>query len=277
MIRSPLARSVVLSPNVEARQGGRQPDMIVLHYTGMESAAAACDWLCNPASRVSCHYLVEEDGSIIQMVGEDMRAWHAGRSSWRGGADINSRSIGIEIQNPGHVLGYREFPGAQMSAVVALCHDILKRHDIRPRDIVAHSDVAPSRKIDPGEKFDWGMLHRQGIGHWVEPAAITSGPVLQLGDRGGLVVELQTLLSRYGYEVPLKGELDLATQNVIAAFQRHFRPARVDGIADHSTLDTLERLLAAVPPNLVIPVPGLDPGIALSGEMGRRNKSGDDR
>jgi len=246
VIRSALAHSFLPSPNVEARQGGRQPEMIVLHYTGMESAAAACDWLCNPASRVSCHYLIEEDGRIVQIAGEDMRAWHAGASSWRGETDINSRSIGIEIQNPGHELGYLDFPETQTGAVIALCRDILTRHVIEPRNILAHSDVTPSRKIDPGEKFDWARLHRDNIGHWVEPAAITSGPVLQLGDRGDTVAELQTLLSSYGYKVPLKGEFDLATQQVISAFQRHFRPARVDGIADHSTLDTLKRLVAHV-------------------------------
>ena len=247
MIRSPLAQSFLPSPNIETRHGARQPDMIVLHYTGMESAAAACDWLCNPASRVSCHYLIEENGRIVQMVGEDMRAWHAGKSSWRGNADTNSRSIGIEIQNPGHALGYPDFQKAQIDAVIALCRDILTRHEIGPRNIVAHSDVAPARKIDPGEKFDWAKLHRAGVGHWAKPAAITEGPALQLGDRGEPVAELQTLLSRYGYEVPLEGELDLATQNAIAAFQRHFRPARIDGIADHSTLDTLKRLVAALP------------------------------
>ncbi len=286
MIRSPLAQSFLPSPNIEARHGGQRPDMIVLHYTGMESAAAACKWLCNPTSRVSCHYLIEEDGRIVQMVGEEMRAWHAGKSSWRGDADTNSRSIGIEIQNRGHAQGYPDFPVAQIDAVAALCRDILTRHDINPRNILAHSDVAPSRKIDPGEKFDWARLHRAGIGHWVEPAVIASGPVLQLGDGGEPVAKLQTLLSRYGYEVPLEGELDLATQNAIAAFQRHFRTARVDGVADRSTIDTLERLVAALPPALVIPVPGLDPGIipgthvstdSASGEMGRRNKSGEDK
>jgi len=221
--------------------------MIVLHYTGMESAAAACDWLCNPISRVSCHYLVEEDGSIIQLVGEDMRAWHAGASSWRGVADTNSRSIGIEIQNPGHSLGYPDFPGTQTAAVIALCRDILKRQDIPPRNIVAHSDVSPARKIDPGEKFDWPSLHREGIGHWVEPAAIIEGPVKQLGDRDQAVLEFQTLLSRYGYDVALNGKFDIMTKNTVAAFQRHFRPARVDGISDLSTIETLKRLLAALP------------------------------
>ncbi len=245
MIRSALAQSFIPSPNIETRQGVHGPDMIVLHYTGMESAAAACNWLCNPASRVSCHYLVEEDGTIIQMVQEDMRAWHAGASSWRGETDINSRSIGIEIQNPGHALGYPDFPVAQIDAVIALCRDIFTRYNICPCNVVAHSDVAPSRKIDPGEKFGWERLHRQGIGHWVKPASIMEGPVLQLGDRGEAIAELQSLLSRYGYEMPQGREFDLATQNVVTAFQRHFRPARVDGIADRSTVDTLKRLVAA--------------------------------
>ncbi|HUR44072.1 MAG TPA: N-acetylmuramoyl-L-alanine amidase, partial [Aestuariivirga sp.] len=154
-MRSPLAAAFRASPNIESRKGGRKPDMIVLHYTGMESAEAACNWLCNSGSGVSCHYLVGEDGGIVQMVSEDMRAWHAGVSSWRGERDINTRSIGIEIQNPGHTAGYPDFPEDQMEAVIALCRDIGKRHDIRPRNIVAHSDVAPGRKIDPGEKFDW--------------------------------------------------------------------------------------------------------------------------
>ena len=247
MIRSPLAQSFVASPNIEPRHGGRRPDMIVLHYTGMETAAAACAWLCNPASGVSCHYLVDEDGAIIQMVGEDMRAWHAGISSWRGETDTNTRSIGIEIQNSGHALGYPDFPDVQMRAVISLARDILTRRDIRPRNIVAHSDVAPARKIDPGEKFDWARLHHEGIGHWVEPAAITEGQARRLGDRGEVVAELQALLSRYGYGVQKSGEFDDATQAAVSAFQRHFRTARVDGIADRSTNETLARLVAALP------------------------------
>ena len=247
MSRSPLAASFRASPNIEPRPGGRKPDMVVLHYTGMASAEAACAWLCNADSSVSCHYLVQEDGGIVQMVGEDMRAWHAGASFWRGETDINTRSIGIEIQNPGHGAGYPDFPKAQIESVIALCRDIGKRHDIGTRNIVGHSDVAPGRKIDPGEKFDWPHLHRKGVGHWVEPAAIREGPVLQFGDRGERVAQLQELLANYGYGLPRTGEFEIATRNVVAAFQRHFRIERIDGVADLSTLDTLSRLVAALP------------------------------
>jgi N-acetylmuramoyl-L-alanine amidase len=243
MIRSPLAPTLMVSPNIEPRLGHRRPDMIVLHYTGMESAAAACAWLCNPKSSVSCHYLVDEDGTIVQMVGEDLRAWHAGVSSWQGAADVNSRSIGIEIQNPGHTLGYPDFPGVQIGAVIRLCRDILTRHEIRPSNIVAHSDVAPARKIDPGEKFDWARLHREGVGHWVAPTAITEASAHLAGE----VTLLQTLLLRYGYCTQTSGQYDAGTQAIVSAFQRHFRQARVDGIADHSTVETLKRLVAALP------------------------------
>jgi N-acetylmuramoyl-L-alanine amidase len=247
MMRSPLAQSLLVSPNIEPRHGGMKPDMIVLHYTGMESASAACAWLRDPKSGVSCHYLVDEEGVVVQMVDEEMRAWHAGLSSWRGASDINTRSIGIEIQNPGHSQGYPDFPDAQMAGVIMLCHDILGRHEIPSRNIVAHSDVAPGRKVDPGEKFSWDRLHQKGIGHWVEPAAIIPGPALQLGGGGEAVEEVQTLLSRYGYGIAASGEYDAAMQTVVSAFQRHFRTARIDGIADASTIETLKRLVAALP------------------------------
>ncbi|MBI2717532.1 MAG: N-acetylmuramoyl-L-alanine amidase [Rhizobiales bacterium] len=243
MIGSTLAAAFVPSPNTEPRRDGIIPDMIVLHYTGMESAEAAQAWLCDPASGVSCHYLVGEDGRITQMVGEEMRAWHAGVSSWEGESDINSRSIGIEIHNPGHTLGYRDFPAAQMESVAALCRDIVARQAIAPHRILAHSDVAPSRKIDPGEKFDWRFLHRHGIGHWVEPEAIIAGKVLRPNDRGEEVGALQRRLARYGYRLAVTGTYDAATASVVAAFQRHFRPALVDGMADPSTSLTLKHLL----------------------------------
>ena len=241
MIRSRLARSFVLSPNIEPRRNERSVDMLLLHYTGMASAAKARDWLCNKVSGVSCHYLVDELGEITQMVGEEMRAWHAGASSWHGETDTNSRSIGIEIHNLGHTIGYHDFPPRQMQAVIALCHDILSRHDIAPRMVLAHSDVAPGRKIDPGERFDWRLLHREGIGHWVEPAAIGDG--LELDPE--TVRQLQGLLAEYGYGIEVTGSYDAATSKVVSAFQRHFRPGRIDGIADRSTLDTLQRLVAA--------------------------------
>ncbi|MFT3987110.1 N-acetylmuramoyl-L-alanine amidase [Aestuariivirga sp.] len=237
MIRSPLTRHFVLSPNIGVRVNEAKPDMVILHYTGMKSAEAARAWLCNPESGVSCHYLVDEDGYITQMVGEEMRAWHAGASSWEGETDINSRSIGIEIQNPGHTLGYRAFPEEQMKAVIALVHDIMARNDISSSRVLAHSDVAPGRKIDPGELFDWAWLHREGIGDWIEPAPPDDTPAE--------ITPLQAALERFGYGIEVTGIADARTEAVVSAFQRHYRPARFDGVADMSTLQTLQRLLRA--------------------------------
>jgi N-acetylmuramoyl-L-alanine amidase len=243
---SRLVAAVAASPNRDARAGGA-PDMILLHYTGMASADAALARLGDPTAKVSCHYLVHEDGRIVQLVPEARRAWHAGESSWAGESDINSRSIGIEIVNPGHDLGYPDFPPAQIAALIALCRDIAARHGIRVDRVLAHSDVAPLRKQDPGEKFPWDALHGKGVGHLVAPVPISPGPALARGDRGEAVLMLQSMLARYGYAVPVTGEYDAATEAVVAAFQRHFRRARVDGIADASTLATLRDLLAARP------------------------------
>jgi N-acetylmuramoyl-L-alanine amidase len=244
---SPLVTAVRASPNHGERSGGRRPDMIVLHYTGMESADAALDRLCGigqqPEPLVSAHYFVHEDGRIIQCVPEMRRAWHAGASSWEGEEDVNSRSIGIEIVNPGHDFGYPDFPAAQIRQVIALCRDVLDRHGIRADRILAHSDVAPSRKQDPGEKFPWAKLFEAGVGHWVEPTPIAGGPGLEPGDRSAAVSQLQGLFAEYGYGINPTGFFGDQTRDVVAAFQRHFRPARVDGVADGSTLDTLERLL----------------------------------
>ena len=235
------------SPNIGPRRGLDRPELLILHYTGMESAKAARDWLCNPASGVSCHYLVDEKGSITKMVDETLRAWHAGVSRWKSREDINSASIGIEIHNPGHDLGYADFPSAQMEAVIRLCRDIVLRNEIVAKDILAHSDVAPLRKQDPGEKFPWATLHRAGIGHWVTPTPVTVGEELKLGDRGPAVEALVRALSAYGYGLAPADVFDPTVAAVVTAFQRHFRPARVDGIADHSTIDTLNRLMGALP------------------------------
>lgn len=235
------------SPNIEPRRAGARLDMLILHYTGMMSAERACDWLCDPASRVSCHYLIDEQGGIVRMVEEKMRAWHAGTSSWKSETDTNSRSIGIEIHNPGHAFGYPAFPRAQMEAVVALCLDILSRRGIAPQMVLGHSDVAPRRKIDPGEKFDWELLHRAGVGHWVPPAPLQEGRSLRRGDKGAAVAALQRMLARYGYGIGEAAVFDEATAAAVTAFQRHFRPERVDGIADRSTVATLRRLIAAAP------------------------------
>jgi len=234
------------SPNFGDRRGAQRPDLIVLHYTGMETGSGAEDWLCNPASEVSSHYLVHENGRIVQMVRESDRAWHAGVSSWHGRADINSRSIGIEIANPGHRFGYPDFPAEQIDAVIALCRGIVARHAIRRERVLAHSDVAPGRKIDPGEKFPWPRLHAAGIGHLVEPAPPGEGAGLAAGDWGEPVKTLQAMLAEYGYGVPISGGFDSMTAAVVEAFQRHFRPALVDGVADRSTIETLRALVAAL-------------------------------
>ncbi len=231
------------APSQEARKDDRKPDILLMHYTGMTSAQAAIDWLCNPVSKVSCHYLIDDEGRITKMVEEDRRAFHAGVSHWAGETDINSCSIGIEIQNRGHDDGYPDFPEVQMKAVEALSLDIMARHDIVPERVLAHSDVAPARKIDPGEKFDWKRLAARDIGRWVEPAPIQGGGYLQCGDEGESVEAFQNLLVTYGYGVRTDGQFDEATQQVVSAFQRHFRPERVDGIIDHSTVATLYRLL----------------------------------
>jgi N-acetylmuramoyl-L-alanine amidase len=230
--------------NCEPRRERARPTILLLHYTGMESAERAIDWLCTAGSRVSCHYLIDEAGRITQMVGEAMRAWHAGDSYWAGETDINSVSIGIEIHNPGHGLGYPDFPEPQMQAVEALCLDIVVRHRIVPERVLAHSDVAPWRKSDPGEKFDWGRLAGAGVGHWVEPARIEGDAGFGVGDEGPEVARLQQGLAEYGYRCEPSGWFDEATELVVTAFQRHFRPALVNGRADRSTVDTLGRLLA---------------------------------
>lgn len=239
--------SVAPSPNHGERADNCSPDMIILHYTGMPSADGALSWLCNPESEVSSHYFVHEDGRVVQLVPEGRRAWHAGKSFWAGATDINSRSIGIEIANPGHTGGLPAFPDEQIKAVIELCRDCGERWSIAPERVLAHSDVAPVRKVDPGENFPWKTLHENGVGHWVEPGAVTGGRFFQRGDAGQPVEALQSMLSFYGYNVEITGSFCEKTEGVVAAFQRHFRPTRVDGIADFSTIDTLHRLLTELP------------------------------
>jgi N-acetylmuramoyl-L-alanine amidase len=243
---SPFVSHIAPSPNFGERRNGARPDMLVLHYTGMPSCEAAIRWLASPQSGVSCHYVVDERGAVTQMAPEAFRAWHAGVSHWQGVEDINSCSIGIEIHNPGHDGGYLDFPDAQMAAVEALCLDITHRNGVPSRRVLAHSDVAPRRKIDPGEKFDWRRLARAGIGHWVEPVAITGEARFELGDAGDGVMTLQRNLRAYGYGIDVTGAFDEHTRIVVSAFQRHFRPALVDGRADRSTVETLDALLEAL-------------------------------
>ena len=200
----------------------------------MTSAAAALERLGDPAAKVSAHYLIDEDGSVVALVPERVRAWHAGVSAWLGEAGLNDRSIGIELVNPGHEWGYRAFPEPQYQACIELCQAIIRRWSVPARRVLGHSDVAPERKEDPGELFDWPRLAAAGIGLW--PSGGEGAP--------RKVAILQAQLATFGYAVPRHGRLDRATELVITAFQRHFRPERVDGVADRATLARLDGLLA---------------------------------
>lgn len=215
-------------------------DMLVLHYTGMRSAAAALDRLCDPSAEVSAHYVVCEDGAVHALVEESERAWHAGRSFWRGAYDINSRSIGIELVNPGHDNGYRPFPPVQMEALAALAAGILARHPIPPRNVVGHSDIAPERKRDPGELFDWRFLAERGIGLWPEVVAgAEDGEALSASEIGWC----RHCLHRFGYAIPAGETEDAQSAAVAIAFQSRFRPLAVTGRLDVGTLLRIERLL----------------------------------
>lgn len=151
------------SPNYNARKNGAKPSLIILHYTGMPSAQGALDRMCDPAAEVSAHYMIDKDGTLYQLVAEDKRAWHAGVSFWKGEADINSHSIGIELVNGGHEIGYEPFPAAQIDALMRLLPQIMQRHGIKPEGVIGHSDIAPERKLDPGPTFPWDKLKHAGL------------------------------------------------------------------------------------------------------------------
>ncbi len=234
------------SPNHDARPAGVPVDMLVLHYTGMPNGAAALTRLCDASAKVSAHYLIEEDGRVFQLVPEARRAWHAGVAYWRGHRDINGRSIGIELVNPGHEFGYRAFPRSQMAALEKLAREILARHPIPARNVVGHSDVAPERKEDPGELFDWERLADAGIGAWPNMRGRSGGLDFGPGDRDKAIAAVQEKLVSWGYEVPTNGRLDPRTTRVLVAFQRHFRPAKIDGRLDGETAARLDALLQNV-------------------------------
>jgi N-acetylmuramoyl-L-alanine amidase len=217
------------SPNFDTRPC--PIDTLVLHYTGMPSAQAAIDRLRDPVARVSSHYVVDEDGAVTQLVPEELRAWHAGISYWRGTRVLNDGSVGIEIVNPGHEWGYRPFPAPQIEAVIALCRGILGRHDIPPGNVVAHSDIAPDRKQDPGELFPWALLARHGIGLW----AACDG-----GDTAPAAADLGPRLAALGYEVEA-----MPMEVILRAFQRHWRQEAVTGLADRGSEARLDALLHA--------------------------------
>jgi len=226
------------SPNFEPRKA--VPDMIVLHYTGMPTGEAALARLRDPEAKVSSHYVVEEDGRTFRLVPEERRAWHAGVSFWKGEADVNTRSIGVEIVNPGHEFGYRPFPDAQIAAVIELISDIRSRWMVEDDKIVGHSDIAPDRKDDPGELFPWKRLAEAGHGLWVEPPAAPGAPLGE-GEEGAGVFALQAGFTRLGYDCAPSGRFDAHTTAVVRAFQRHWLQTRFDGVADG---DTRARLIA---------------------------------
>ncbi|RAK51297.1 N-acetylmuramoyl-L-alanine amidase [Phenylobacterium deserti] len=228
------------SPNFNNRTA--PPEILVLHYTGMPTGQEALDRLRDPEAKVSSHYLVEEDGRVFRLVAEERRAWHAGVSSWRGQTDINGASIGIEIVNPGHDWGYRAFPDAQIAAVIELVGDIRSRWTIEDRNIVGHSDVAPERKTDPGELFPWKRLAEAGHGLWAEVPPAPGLP-LKEGEEGAGVFALQAGFTRLGFDCAPSGKFEPRTTAVVRAFQRHWRPAKVDGIADGETRARLIALL----------------------------------
>jgi N-acetylmuramoyl-L-alanine amidase len=230
------------SPNFDART--KIPDMLVLHYTGMQSGEAALARLCDPEARVSSHYLVEEDGRTFRLVPEERRAWHAGRSFWKGEEGVNQASIGVEIVNPGHEFGYRAFPEAQIAAVIALVGDIRGRWTIDDARILGHSDVAPARKQDPGELFPWKRLAEAGHGIWAEADPAPGEPLAE-GAEGVGVFALQAGLTRLGYDSSPSGKFDQATREIVTAFQRHWVQSRFDGVADGLTRATLMAVLRA--------------------------------
>lgn len=228
---------VTPSPNHGDRRG-RSIRFLVLHYTGMASAAAACARLCDPDSEVSSHYLVDEAGGIEQLVPEERRAWHAGRSYWRGERDLNSTSIGIEIANAGHDGGLPPFPETQIASVIALCRDISQRRNIAPENVLGHSDIAPDRKADPGERFPWEKLAREGVGLWPERDSRQDGLACASG-----IAALQRALASWGYDLSETGTFDAPSRAVIRSFQRRFRPNLVTGEADRQTVELVFQLL----------------------------------
>ena len=191
--------------------------MVVLHYTGMRTAAEALERMVDPKAEVSAHYMIDEDGTVTRLVAEDRRAWHAGRSYWRGITDVNSASVGIELVNPGHEWGYHPFPDAQMEALIPLLAAIMERHGIQPENVVGHSDIAPARKDDPGELFDWELLARYRL------ALPTPKPRISLiYDEPS---KFYLALERWGYDIA-------DGRAAIRAFQRRWRPRRIDGELD---------------------------------------------
>jgi N-acetylmuramoyl-L-alanine amidase len=238
-------RTDFTSPNHDSRNG-QAIDMLVMHYTDMHTCLDAVKRLCDPAAKVSSHYVIAMDGEVFKLVEESERAWHAGESYWRGNSNINARSIGIEISNPGHSEGYTKFPEVQMNALLKLSKEILARHTIPAQNVVGHSDVAYLRKMDPGELFDWKWLAQNGVGIMPETSKSLLGVEFKQGDSGTPVMRLQQALFNYGYGLKTDGVYGEKTEKCVLAFQRHWRQERVDGIWDGECAGILAALHAEV-------------------------------
>jgi len=238
--------TIISAPSVNFNERKLPISMLVLHYTGMESGAAALERLRDPGAEVSAHYVVEEDGRVFRLVDEDMRAWHAGRGEWAGIKDVNSASIGIEIVNGGHDFGLPEFPDMQIDAVITLCRDIVTRHRIKPVNIIGHSDLAPGRKSDPGEKFPWAKLAEHGIGLWPQAQAPDRRNLFKLGDRDRGIAAAQHGLATIGYAIGVSGVFDAVTHDCVTAFQRRFRPDHIDGEIDMESVALISALTASL-------------------------------
>ena len=227
------------TPNVNSRDPSLPLQYVVLHYTGMENGHAALSRLMDPKAEVSAHYMIDEDGKVTQLADEDKRAWHAGKSFWRGTTDLNSASIGIELVNPGHQFGYRAFPTMQMKALASLLRDIIARHNLSPKTaLLAHSDIAPGRKEDPGELFPWQELAAQGLGVWPQPVEDDYKPA---SDH-----DVQLMLRQIGYFCPDHGEYDRDMREALLAFQRHYEPNNLTGTPERETIARLRAVLRSL-------------------------------
>lgn len=224
-----------ISPNYNERQFG-DPSMVIIHYTGMTSSLAALERLCSKDAEVSAHYLINEQGDIYQLVDEEKRAWHAGLSYWNGEVDINSLSIGIELVNKGHELGYENFPKPQMENLIALCQMIKKKYSIQDKYFLGHSDIAPDRKIDPGEKFDWKLLSQNGLGLWPELEENQNLKDSFSKD------QLMYYLKYIGYGMRKKTDTQEEYHYISKAFQRHYQPQRINEEPNIETLYLAKKL-----------------------------------
>ncbi|NVJ70081.1 MAG: N-acetylmuramoyl-L-alanine amidase [Alphaproteobacteria bacterium] len=231
------------SPNWNERPHGAAIDTVVIHYTGMRSGEEALERLCDPLAEVSAHYLVEEDGRLFKLVEEEKRAWHAGVSAWRGQENLNHTSIGIELVNPGHEFGYREFPGPQIETLLTLLSGLKTRHTISVEGFVGHSDIAPDRKTDPGELFPWRRLAQAGFGLWSDAEAQSTEMLASIGDYGRNVAMLNKQLGIIGYHLNDAEKFDVATECAVRAFQAHWRPETVSGCYDRGTAARLHDIV----------------------------------